>query len=793
MVRVITLWLLCVLHWCVHTPAMAYDRVWEVNQTTQKPTVLTPYFSILEDTSQKLSFADIQTPEIQQQFTPEQSTKDALNYGFTASAYWLKLELKNESNFAATRLLELKEARLSHIDFYQPDAHGQYQLTATGNEAGFESRAYKNRFFVFPIQLAAKSQQTVYLRIQSVATLLLPIKLWQPEAYEEYQRKDYMAQSWYFGMATAMLLFNVLMFVVLRDKIHFAYVIFVGSMAFTLAALNGLGKEFLWPEKNQLDHISAWIPIGIATAASVFFSSQMLDSAKHAPRIHQLFWFLIVVSLLFPIAVHFDWYTFSPAFTFFTIIATLIPLGFGVYQAYKGHRSAYFYVISFSALVIGVFAYSLRSLNVLPTNIFTTNAVQIGSAVEMVLLSLALADRFNQTRKEKAKHQRELLAAQEELVKSLRSSEKLLEQRVQQRTAALEAANQEIQASYNQAESSRQTAEQALVELKAAQSQLIQAEKMASLGLLVGNVAHEINTPIGAVKSSGATIADSLDEALASLPTLLMKLDTTEKNLFTKLIGQNKASAPTAALSSREERTLAKQVAGQLEAAGVDDPVRKARILLQCKAHGSALDYLPLLQHTEHEFICYTASNIATIVNSAANINHAVDRVSRIVFALRAFSNADTPGQWVKENIQNGLDTVLSKYEGQMLKGSSVIRQFDPIAPLPCVAEELQQVWTHLIHNALQAMNYQGTLTVGLQQDTEHAIVTIQDTGTGIADDIQPRIFDAFFTTRTSGEGSGLGLAIVKKIIDKHQGRIDVTTTVGTGSTFTVVLPYQRA
>lgn len=89
-------------------------------------------------------------------------------------------------------------------------------------------------------------------------------------------------------------------------------------------------------------------------------------------------------------------------------------------------------------------------------------------------------------------------------------------------------------------------------------------------------------------------------------------------------------------------------------------------------------------------------------------------------------------------------------------------------------------------------MNYLGTLTVRLQQDNGSAIVTISDTGTGITEDIQPRIFDAFFTTRTSGEGSGLGLAIVKKIIDKHQGRIEVETKLGAGSTFRVYLPFER-
>ena len=98
-----------------------------------------------------------------------------------------------------------------------------------------------------------------------------------------------------------------------------------------------------------------------------------------------------------------------------------------------------------------------------------------------------------------------------------------------------------------------------------------------------------------------------------------------------------------------------------------------------------------------------------------------------------------------------------------------------------------------LVHNALQAMDHHGTLTVGLRRDGDDVRVSVGDTGTGIPESIRARIFDPFFTTKAAGEGTGLGLDIVRKIVEKHGGRIDVDSEIGRGSMFTVILPIAGA
>ena len=140
--------------------------------------------------------------------------------------------------------------------------------------------------------------------------------------------------------------------------------------------------------------------------------------------------------------------------------------------------------------------------------------------------------------------------------------------------------------------------------------------------------------------------------------------------------------------------------------------------------------------------------------------------------------------------LQEGLETTLTIYQHQIRQGTELVCRYAEMPPLRCLPDELNQVWTNLIHNALQAMNNAGTLTVDLKRVGDEAVVSIGDTGSGIPEEIRGRIFEAFFTTKPMGEGSGLGLDIVKKIVDKHKGRIDVQSEVGVGSTFTVYLPY---
>ncbi|MFP7723559.1 ATP-binding protein [Lysobacter sp. A3-1-A15] len=344
---------------------------------------------------------------------------------------------------------------------------------------------------------------------------------------------------------------------------------------------------------------------------------------------------------------------------------------------------------------------------------------------------------------------------------------------------------------YATAEAARAQAAQSLSDQHEAEAHLVHSEKMAALGQLIAGVAHEINTPIGAIKSSGSNITEALNSALLDLPALLVELDANDRVRFSDLL--KRASARAAMMTTREERAVVREVTARLEAMGLDQARHRASLLVQLQSHTDLETMLPLLRHPAADRILDTAHGIATITTNAANINTAVDRVAKIIFALKSFSRFGGVQVWTASDLREGLETVVTIYQNQIKHGIELVRQYQDLPPVRCLPDEINQVWTNLVHNALQAMDHKGTLTLGLRRDGENALVSVTDTGCGMTPEVRARIFDAFFTTKPAGEGTGLGLDIVRKIIDKHGGRILVDSEVGKGSTFTVSLPIAGA
>jgi signal transduction histidine kinase/ActR/RegA family two-component response regulator len=409
----------------------------EAGQINQSPLILTRYFEVLEDPDLTLTLADVMKTELASKFKAAATKGEGLGFGYTRSAWWLRITINNNSNLPVERLFEIDYTRLSSVQFHQPEPNGHYQSLQTGLDFPLSSRPYKNRNFVFPLTLPANASQVYYLRLQSSASINVPAKLWVPQDFHTYERDDYFIQAIYFGVSIAMILFNLLLFIVLRDVMYLLYVGFVTFMSGAMAAQNGLLKEFLWPEVASWSSISISVAYSIAFIGLLVFMQRMINTKLIVPKLNRVVNLFIAGHLAFIVCFFAALpYFVRPSGLYFLVTAIMI-LAVGIFCAFKRQRSAYFFLSAFAMLVFGIITAVLTNSGILPVNALTLNSLQVGSAFEMMLLALALADRFNVLRQEKVRTQEEALRVQRRLVENLQISEREL---AQSRDAA-EAAN----------------------------------------------------------------------------------------------------------------------------------------------------------------------------------------------------------------------------------------------------------------------------------------------------------------------------------------------------------------
>jgi signal transduction histidine kinase len=328
--------------------------------------------------------------------------------------------------------------------------------------------------------------------------------------------------------------------------------------------------------------------------------------------------------------------------------------------------------------------------------------------------------------------------------------------------------------------------ERILSDLKLTQNQMVEQEKMVALGQLIAGVAHEVNTPLGAMKSSSGSILESMNLLLNHLPQLFSALDARDKILFFKFL--DTVAKQDKILSTREERKVKRQIAAQLADHDIEDAPFITDRLIDMKCYEDMSEFFPLFKHQYSSLIIETAYNISDLQFNVYNINEAIKRASKIIFALKSFARYDYSGEPVEADLVNGVDMALTIYANKIKKGVNVVTDYEEISPIICYEDELNQVWTNLIFNAIQAMNYSGTLTIRVSKEKNYIVISITDTGCGIPEAIKERIFEPFFTTKPSGEGSGLGLDIAKKVVEKHHGRIELTSEVDVGTTFKIYI-----
>lgn len=333
--------------------------------------------------------------------------------------------------------------------------------------------------------------------------------------------------------------------------------------------------------------------------------------------------------------------------------------------------------------------------------------------------------------------------------------------------------------------------EMAFENLKRTQDQLIQSEKLAALGQLIAGIAHEINNPIGAVKASNQNMLDWQKRyGLASqlYREAILAVAGPEQKIVKTILGN--LDQPIEFYTGKEERLRKKRNKEVFVGFGFSPSLAEEFAENWVDLGIGEIDpsYLPLFQsHYIKVFLDYFSLEIQFRRNTRS-IQLAVDRISKIMYALKNFSRFDVDGKKSKASIPDTIETVLTIYQNQLKRGINLIKKFDPVPPIECYPDDLLHVWTNLIYNSLQAMSFVGELEIAVKDCGEEILVSLKDSGPGIPKEIQSKIFEPFFTTKAPGEGSGLGLDIVNKIVKRHGGRIELSSIPGE-TIFFIYLP----
>lgn len=361
---------------------------------------------IFEDKTATIPFIEVsRRSDIDAYFI--QSLQSTPSFGSTSSVIWARVTLQNKTS--QNLFLEIAEATIDSISLYKIDAKQQVHLKKSGVYVPFRERDLKSNFYLYDLGLKAGETATYYIRFQNSLPLLFPMRVAPLKVYFEENHPKDLLQGIYLGIMLVMAIFNFFIFFTVRTKVYLYYVIYVLSFACFFAYNKGISHEFLWPNAVWFNRFTP-IFISMGISFGLLFANSFLDAEKYLPiseKITKVLISLVVIFLLF------HWIGFGPiSITLLNLVAFVIVMYVLVMATYiwmQGSEEALFFLGAWSILLISALIFIMQLSNVLPSDNFTRNALQVGSALEVVLLSFALAYRINRDRKEKDQFQGEVI------------------------------------------------------------------------------------------------------------------------------------------------------------------------------------------------------------------------------------------------------------------------------------------------------------------------------------------------------------------------------------------------
>jgi two-component system, sensor histidine kinase LadS len=359
--------------------------------------------SILEDPTGTLSISDAVQAADSGRFQPARGVVP--NYGYTKSAYWARLSVAGADTTVGssrTYVLSLDAPRLDSIALYIPDSAGLWETRLTGDHYPFHQREFDNRFFAFSVRESQLTHRPLFLRVRTQGAVTIPLSLQRTERYSSSCLAEQLTLGLYYGTMVVMGLYNLFLFAAIRDRRYLYYVCYVLSLGLFQFVIDGLAYQYLWPDSPWWGNRSTPFMIVMASYWALQFSSSFLSLRTTLPRYSRAVDGLkIAFALEMVYSLVGDYSTATRLATFSAIVLAAVIMVAGVSTLRRGYRAARYFLLAWVLLLAGIVVYALMTFGVLPVAYYTEHSIQIGSVLELALLSLALADQFNHMKRDR--------------------------------------------------------------------------------------------------------------------------------------------------------------------------------------------------------------------------------------------------------------------------------------------------------------------------------------------------------------------------------------------------------
>jgi len=378
---------------------------------------------ILVDKDYEYRIEDITSPHLEEQFS-SYTAKGRPNFGYTDSAYWIRFQVENESSLE-NWLLEIDTPKINQISLYYPTLSGDFKEKVIGNFYPFFEREIHHRNLIYNLELGEGETQTIYLRFETRGSMQIPLTIWEPSAYNEHSQVGYILFGILVGISAVMAIYNFFLYLSIGDRSYLYYVLFVVSNALLFLSDTGLAFQFLWPESVGWNLSAVVTFMSICNAFGLLFARSFLQIDYFNSKLDNIFKLFIILSILTSV-----WSIFSLTLAMYVailcvIVTVVLVIPAAIISSMKGYRPSLIFAVAWTVFLFGVMISIMVDIGAISLTTFTKYAWLVTTALEVVLLSFALGDRYKAIREEKDKAEQEAKENQALAIENLRKADKL--------------------------------------------------------------------------------------------------------------------------------------------------------------------------------------------------------------------------------------------------------------------------------------------------------------------------------------------------------------------------------